>query len=663
MEQQPTTHENTSDRKVVVTVPEALLTSLRTTCAEKDKVSLLGRIQGKHPGLKALTAWARDTLHPTLTLLSLKANNLFEISFSDPEGRVHALTQTELTCETATISFSSWRLHYAVNNNQDNEQLDFPVWLQIVDLSQILRNDTFLRTIGAHIGQVIAIDNSEAYRAKLFGPRIRILVSDINNLPQSVVLPRIDGEGEVEYQLEYSGLPNQCGRCRALDHHVRHCPRKDFRFQRRENQVRSKHLHPATETKQPTVQQKVPARQEPLTENRGGATPHQGEPLVATQEAAAPEAEKEQPLTTELSAQQLKDDSPNNSEPEPSQTIQVTPTRQTQPQENRSGTPPHPLAYSIRTTQPSTSSELPSLEEERPHSPDLNVQKLNSGIPPELQPNEINFPQLTSPGVAIGTPPHSQISQPPSTPHTFVWRRKTATEEPHPDKDKGKLKTPGPDSVPLTRQGYRSGRLAEDFWTVLNIPNTPTSSRKKLRVIPFLTKNQTHAEHLANKSKPYYTPITTVHIAELLAGIPWTLTRVRQHVITEVSQALHKILIFNNQSNSPIYKWEQGQWFSYWVREEEEHICTLYVTIPIPESKLKIRKGRDFGWMKIPEKVQEALVLQPTEAIQEVVDSSGWQTMITNKELGNTSTTPKTNLTPTSTTEQEGTSQTYTAIP
>lgn len=45
-----------TDHKLVVTIPEDLLTTLRTTCAEKANVSLLGRITGKHPGLKALTA-------------------------------------------------------------------------------------------------------------------------------------------------------------------------------------------------------------------------------------------------------------------------------------------------------------------------------------------------------------------------------------------------------------------------------------------------------------------------------------------------------------------------------------------------------------------------------------------------------------------------------
>ena len=217
----------TTNRKLVVTIPEELLSSLRSSCVEKAKVSLLGRIQGKHPGLKALTAWARETLHPSLVFLSLKANNLFEVTFNTPEDRIHALTQAELTCETASITFSSWRPHFNPRAQQTHDQLDFPVWMQIVDLCQILRNESLLRTVGEHIGQVIAVDNSDAYRAKLFGPRVRLLVKEIDSLPQSVVLPRLDGEGVAEYNLEFSGLPNQCRRCRSREHQVRFCPKKN----------------------------------------------------------------------------------------------------------------------------------------------------------------------------------------------------------------------------------------------------------------------------------------------------------------------------------------------------------------------------------------------------------------------------------------------------
>jgi hypothetical protein len=218
---------------VLINVPEDLLSAMRASCAEKASVSLLGRIQGKHPGLKALTAWARDTLHPTLSLLALKANNLFEVTFSSIEGRTHALTQADLTCETASISFSSWKPHFDAKTQQDQDQLDFPIWMQVVDLCHVMREETFLRNIGEHIGQVIAIDNSELYRAKLFGPRIQVLVKDLNKLPRNIAVPRLDREGVVKHKIEYSGFPNQCGRCRSRDHHVRNCPKKEAKTPRR----------------------------------------------------------------------------------------------------------------------------------------------------------------------------------------------------------------------------------------------------------------------------------------------------------------------------------------------------------------------------------------------------------------------------------------------
>lgn len=214
------------ENTVLINVPEEILSAMRASCAEKASVSLLGRIQGKHPGLKALTAWARDTLHPTLSLLALKTNNLFEVTFSSTEGRTHALTQSDLICEAASISFSSWKPHYDAKTQQEQDQLDFPIWMQVVDLCHVMRKESFLRNIGEHIGQVIAIDNLELYRAKLFGPRIRVMVKDLNKLPRNIAVPRLDKEGVVKHKIEYSGFPNQCGRCRSRDHQYRTAPRK-----------------------------------------------------------------------------------------------------------------------------------------------------------------------------------------------------------------------------------------------------------------------------------------------------------------------------------------------------------------------------------------------------------------------------------------------------
>ena len=408
----------------------------------------------------------------------------------------------------------------------------------MVDLWHILREESFLRTIGEHIGQVIAIDNSEAYRAKLFGPRIRLLVKDLNSLPQTIVLPRLDSDGVVEYQLEYSGLPNQCGRCRSRDHQVRHCPKKEAKLQRKE-----------------------PRTTQPVTEPDPAPTPAITPPTESNEESNSPVEQHQQ---------------------------------ETQDVQNEDA---HETDRLIATMDVDTS-------EANPTTTNSSTEERENLPPTDLQPNDTNFPQLTSPSAGNKTP-HSPTTQQPGAPQAFVWRMKPPPMASSVDRGKGKATV---ESTPITRQGYRSGRLSDDLWEVLAIPSTPSSPRKKLRVFPFLTKNFNHAEFLSNNNKLTTNSITFVHIAEVLAGVPWTVQRARQHVVNETAQALLKVLIFSNQHNTPFQKWDQGLWFSQWTdTEDEEHLCTLYVNIAAPENKIRIRKGRNLGWKEVPKDIKEVL--------------------------------------------------------
>ena len=259
----------------------------------------------------------------------------------------------------------------------------------------------------------------------------------------------------------------------------------------------------------------------------------------------------------------------------------------------------------------------------------LDKETINEAAPPELQPNEENFPHLRSPGPGQpSSPPHTPAKQQPTTPQTLIWRMKPQAVIGAVDKGKEKVHA-GSESAPLTRQGYRSGRLADDFWEALDIPDTPNTQRRKLRVLPLLTKNQTHTEFLVDTITQPYTPIATVHIAEVLAGIPWSTQRARQHVVNEVAKGLLKVLIFNNQHNTPFQKWSQGRWQAGWsLSPDGEHMCTLYVTIATPESKIRIRKGKALKWSPIPERIKEILNSEHKESIQTVGEhSSTWLEM------------------------------------
>ena len=571
---QPPRPENDVDapRKLIANIPEEVLATLRSTCAAKAEVSLLGRIHGKHPGLKALMAWARDSLHPSLSMLSLKTNNLFEVTFSHPD----------LVCDTAAIFFSSWRPHFDPQAPQAEESLDHPVWVQIVDLCHVLREESFLKLIGEQIGQVISIDNSEAYRAKLFGPRIRLLVQDIHQLPQKVVIPRLDGEGTVEYTLEFSGLPKQCGRCRAYDHLVRNCPKKVPPARKREGIQRHKEVEPKSDSPKKTEQE--------------GAAEDKEDDLIQ------PSQEQTQQLDRSL------EDSSN------------TAPHITNTQEKLRTSPTLQALDGSDWDDAETSHQVVS-----PQAVHCQLTPEDKGNTPEeeldaLQPDDINFPKLQTPSPAArGTP----VSPTPDTSSKklepkFVWKSAHITKSAHKSAEGNKGKEKLPESVPITRQGYRSGRLADDFWSGLDMPNTPTANPKMLRVVPFLTKNRhTEPEYLVDQRGHTFGAIAHVHIVEVLAGVPWTPDRAKQHVVNEVSQTLHKLLIFNNNLSNPFQTWQQGRWFAQWKQGADgEHICTLFVSIDVPEQKVKPRKGNQMGWRRESREVSQILATLKSEEIQ-----------------------------------------------
>lgn len=259
-----------------------------------------------------------------------------------------------------------------------------------------------------------------------------------------------------------------------------------------------------------------------------------------------------------------------------------------------------------------------------------------------LQPDDLNFPKLPSSAQKTdkrdGHPGSHKQTSATETPR-FVWRNlqtPEAQDQDPPraggDKGKGKQVNRTPDSAPITRQGYRSGRLADDFWAALATPHTPGTQRKTLRVTPILIKEKKDEalEYLVSSKLKAPKYIAQVHIGELLAGVPWTEARVRQHVVNEVAQALYKVFVFTNPASNPLQKWRQGKWFADWTGElDGDYVCNLYVCVLVQENKIKPRKGHTYGWNKIPQDIRERIQMHTSEAIEAVQEEQAhWIKMI-----------------------------------
>lgn len=147
--------------------------------------------------------------------------------------------------------------------------------------------------------------------------------------------------------------------------------------------------------------------------------------------------------------------------------------------------------------------------------------------------------------------------------------------------------------------------------------------RKTLRAIPLLTveRKDNAMEYLVDLKTNQPQPLAKVHIAEQLAGIPWTATRVRQHIVNEVAQALYKVFVFTNPSLNPLQRWKHGKWFARWEGDKEgDQTCTLYVCLKVQEQKLKPKKGHNVGWQKLPDDVRDRIQSHIEDTIETFAD-------------------------------------------
>jgi hypothetical protein len=81
--------------------------------------------------------------------------------------------------------------------------------------------------MASKLGEVLDIEAADSYIKRPAGPMVTIEVQDISKLAGFIRIPSM-AEGAattnaIRQKILYSGLPNQCRKCRKFGHHARAC--------------------------------------------------------------------------------------------------------------------------------------------------------------------------------------------------------------------------------------------------------------------------------------------------------------------------------------------------------------------------------------------------------------------------------------------------------
>lgn len=215
------------DWKVQAEISEEELTELKKISREVESRLILGHTPGKYPGYTDLLAFLRSHLQDSFLTLQAMQKGFFRLEFADAEGATNCLLNTALVWGGRIVKFTRWRTGFSAEAPHSESHMGHNIRVQLPDLDPPLQDEKWLRRLGGVIGEVIKVEDKSTPLKRPAGPIIHIHVSSIDKLPGYLLVPNISNEagtGQMrEQKVFYSGLPDQCNRCRQFGHQSGDC--------------------------------------------------------------------------------------------------------------------------------------------------------------------------------------------------------------------------------------------------------------------------------------------------------------------------------------------------------------------------------------------------------------------------------------------------------
>jgi hypothetical protein len=208
--------------------PTEMIIEMQQKATERARKTVIGRFLAGRATFKELQDCLKLHLPASFATLTLLTRGFFEILFEDEAGARATRKLGAVEWSGWALSFSKYSALFRPNDQGAEKLLTHTIRVQFPDLHVQLRTEKALTIMANSIGEVLDIEAPDSYIKRPAGPMITVEVKDISKLAGIIRIPSMaEGAGpgdSIAQRILYSGLPNQCRKCRRFGHLARSCP-------------------------------------------------------------------------------------------------------------------------------------------------------------------------------------------------------------------------------------------------------------------------------------------------------------------------------------------------------------------------------------------------------------------------------------------------------
>ncbi len=186
----------------------------------KARKMVIERALGGRPTIKAFQNCLKLHLLASYTSVTLLTRGFFEVLFTNEERAKFAKKITTMEWSGLNLSFSRYIPNFDANVQGVETLFSHTIKVQFPYLHKQLKNTKALNIMANKIGEVLKIELEDSYIKRPADPMITVQTHDISKFTGYIHIPSMAERATVKditlQKILYSGLPNQCRKCRRF---------------------------------------------------------------------------------------------------------------------------------------------------------------------------------------------------------------------------------------------------------------------------------------------------------------------------------------------------------------------------------------------------------------------------------------------------------------